>query len=56
MSDLQNAPEGGAWFVLERGGPVEPDLTVLETLTPASSLWNVDSFFWLWDTEMLGII
>lgn len=56
MSDLQNAPEGGARFVFEPGGPVGPDLTVLETLSPASSLWNADAFFWLWDTKMLGII
>lgn len=44
--DLHNVPEGGARFVL----------AVLETLSPASSLWNVDGFFWLWDTKMLGII
>lgn len=36
VSDLQNAPEGGARFV--PSGPVGPDLTVLETLSPASSL------------------
>lgn len=39
MSDLQNAPEGGARFVPSGPSSLQlPDLTVLETLSPASSL------------------